>query len=81
MPYILYTGIGANKSEIHTIEEFLNIMKSEDALKHYYEMSSYGVNMEYKNYVLPNDFLNFTLDEWLDYSGAQYIEGDLNWDW
>ena len=79
MPYIRYTGIGANESEIHTIEEFLNIMKSEDALKHYYEMSSYGVDMEYKNYTLPNDFLIFTLDEWLDYSGAEYNEGE--WDW
>lgn len=81
MPYIRYSGIGANKSEIHTIEEFLNIMKSEDALKHYYEMSSYGADMEYKNYTLPNDFLIFTLDEWLDYSGAEYNEGDLKWDW
>ena len=36
---------------------------------------------ENKNYVLPYDFLRFTLDEWLDYSGAEYIEGDINWDW
>ena len=56
-------------------------MNSEDALKHYYEMLSYGADMEYKNYILPNDFLIFTLDEWLDYSGAEYNEGDLKWDW
>ena len=81
MPYIMYSGIGAKESEIHTVDEFLNIMKSEDSLKHYYEMSYYGFDMEYKNYVLPYDFLRFTLDEWLDYSGAEYIEGDMNWDW
>ena len=27
MPYIFYSGIGAKESEIHSIEEFLNIMK------------------------------------------------------
>ena len=81
MPYIMYSGIGSNESEIHTVNEFLNIMKSEDALNHYYEMSSYGVDMEYKNYTLPYDFLKFTLNEWLDYSGAEYNEGDMDWDW
>lgn len=81
MPYIRYSGIGAKESEIHTIYEFLDIMKSEDSLKHYYEMSHYGFDMEYKNYNLPYDFLRFTLDEWLDYSGAEYIERDINWDW
>jgi len=76
MPYIRYSGIGSNDSEIHSVEEFLNIMKSEDSLKHYYEMSSYGIDMEYKTYILPYDFIKFTLDEWLDYSGAVYYESD-----
>ena len=47
MPYIMYSGIGSNESEIHTVNEFLNIMKSEDALNHYYEMSSYGGDMDW----------------------------------
>jgi hypothetical protein len=76
MPYIRYSGIGSNDSEIHSVEEFLNIMKSEDSLKHYYEMSSYGIDMEYKKYILPYEFIKFTLDEWLDYSGAVYYESD-----
>jgi len=76
MPYIRYSGIGSNDSEIHSVEEFLNIMKSEDSLKHYYEMSSYGIDMEYKTYILPYDFIKFTLDEWLDYSGAVYYHSD-----
>ena len=71
MPYILYNGIGAKESEIHSIEEFLNIM--EYASLHYYEMNSLGFDMEYKNYLLPNDFMKFTLEEWIDYSGATYI--------
>lgn len=72
MPYILYNGIGAKESEIHSIDEFLNITKN--ASLHYYEMTSLGFDMEYKNYLLPNDFINFTFDEWIDYSGATYYD-------
>ena len=71
MPYILYNGIGAKESEIHSIEEFLNIMKN--APLHYYEMTSLGFNMEYKNYSLPDDFIKFTLEEWIEYTGATHI--------
>jgi hypothetical protein len=70
MPHIFYSGIGANDSGIHSIEEFLNITKN--ASSHYYEMNSLGFDMEYKNYLLPDDFTNFTLDEWIEYSGATY---------
>ena len=68
MSYIVYSGIGAKESEIHSIEEFLNITKN--ASTHYYEMTSLGFDMEYKNYLLPDDFTKFTLEEWIDYSGA-----------
>lgn len=74
MPYIVYSGIGANETEIHSIEEFLNIMSY--ASDHYYEMTSYGVDMEYKNFVLPDDFTKFALADWLDYSGALYYDSE-----
>jgi hypothetical protein len=74
MPYIFYSGIGAKESEIHSIEEFLNIMKY--ASFHYYEMTSLGLEMEYKNYLLPDDFINFTLEEWIEYSGATYYDSE-----
>ena len=74
MPYIVYSGIGANESEIHSIEEFLNITKN--ASFHYYEMTSLGLDMEYKNYLLPDDFIKFTLEEWIDYSGAKYYDSE-----
>ena len=70
MPHIVYTGIGAKESEIHSVEEFLNIMKN--APLHYYEMTSLGFDMEYKNYLLPLGFMQFTLEEWIEYSGATY---------
>jgi hypothetical protein len=72
MPYIHYSGIGAKETEIHSIEEFLNIMKN--ASIHYYEMNSLGFDMGYKNYLLPDDFIKFTLEEWIDYSGAKYYD-------
>ena len=71
MPYILYSGIGAKETEIHSIEDFLNIMKH--ALPHYYEMTQLGFDMEYKNYLLPDDFIKFTLEEWIEYTGATHI--------
>ena len=74
MPYILYNGIGAKESEIHSIEEFLNIMKN--ASVHYYEMTSLGFDMEYKKYLLPDDFIKFTLEDWIDYSGAKYYDSE-----
>ena len=74
MPYIVYNGIGSNTSEIHSVEEFLNIMKHAET--HYYEMSFYGFDMEYKNYALPSDFNKFTLEEWLDYSGAMFYDSE-----
>jgi hypothetical protein len=76
MPYIVYSGIGAKETEIHLIEEFLNIMKDPNSHSHYYEMTAYGVDMEYKNYVLPDDFIKFTLEDWLDYSGAVYYDSE-----
>ncbi len=74
MPYIHYSGIGCNDSQKHTIDEFLNIMTH--APGHYYEMRLLGFDMEYKNYDLPADFDKFTLEEWLDYTGAVYYEGE-----
>jgi hypothetical protein len=76
MPYIHYSGIGAKETEIHSIEEFLNIMNHPDNHTHYYEMSSFGIDMEYNKYVLPDDFKKFTLEEWIDYSGATYYDSE-----
>lgn len=74
MPYIFYSGIGANESQIHSIEEFLNITKN--APSHYYEMTSLGFHMEYKNYLLPDDFIKFKLEDWIEYSGAKYYDSE-----
>jgi hypothetical protein len=72
MTYIFYNGLGSKDTGIHSVEEFLNIMKN--ASSHYDEMTSLGFDMEYKNYLLPDDFIQFTLEEWLDYTGATYCD-------
>ena len=43
---------------------------------HYYEMTSLGLEMEYKNYLLPDDYIKFTLEEWIEYSGATYYDSE-----
>ena len=75
MPHILYTGVGAKDDGIHSIEEFLTVMKL--APFYYHEMSSRGYDMEYKHYLLPEDFPKFTLEVWLDYTGAEYQEDNI----
>lgn len=59
-------------SQIHTVDKFLNIMKN--APSHYNEMTFLDFYMEYKDYRLPEDFINFILDDWLDYTGVVYYE-------
>ena len=76
MPYIYYTGIGCKESELHTIEEFLEIIKH--ARQHYFEMTALGFDMEWKNFLLPEEFDKFTLKDWLDYTGAVYYDQDYD---
>jgi hypothetical protein len=77
---IIYTGIGCNETEIHTEREFIDIMNrlftyktwnnSELVRERHYQLN-------YKNWNLPNDFILFTLHDWLDYSGAEiYYESE-----
>ena len=72
---ILYAGIGATK-DLHTKEEFLEIMKKEFTERDWneaYKISPKRVKFQlsYKNWNLPEDFVKFTLEDWLGYSGAE----------
>lgn len=74
---VLYDGLGAEKGE-HTVEEFLAIMKHEFTDKNWNPVLSrhplFHYQLQFKHWVLPKDFLVFTLDDWLEYSGAELIE-------
>lgn len=81
MSIVSYTGIGAKESGNHSIEEFLQIMNREFTHKKWNEDKIYIMlgrenhyQLEFKDWYLPDDFVFFTLDDWLEYSGAELVE-------
>ena len=71
---INYTGIGCKKGYHHTTEEFLKIMNKEFTLKDWNNSISWPEQLKFKNWVLPDDFIFFTLYDWIEYSGATINE-------
>ena len=67
---IQYTGIGANPSGIHTTEQFLAIMHQEFTFKDWSNTCFWYPQLNFKDWILPNDFIFFNLDDWIEYSGA-----------
>ncbi len=75
METVYYSGIGCNPTHNHTKEEFINIMKCEFQNKSWVnEIEMYGKNnmpeLNYKDWILPDDFCFFTFEDWLDFSGG-----------
>ena len=73
---IYYNGIGCNKSEQHTENEFLNIMNNKFTYKKWrYELinipKEIHYQLQFKDWILPDDFAFFTLTDWIEYSGAE----------
>ena len=76
---IFYTGIGCNKTGEHTENEFLNIMYREFAHKNWsHEFflipREHHYQLKFKDWFLPDDFIFFTLSDWIEYSGAEIYE-------
>jgi hypothetical protein len=63
-----YTGIGAKKNGIHTEQEFLDIMNKEFTHKDW--NTSWPAQLQFKDWVLPDEFIFFTLKNWIEYAGA-----------
>ena len=40
------------------------------------DLTRVNVKAEYKKYLLPDDFIKFTLEEWIDYTGAEYYDSE-----
>jgi hypothetical protein len=72
---IFYTGIGCNTTGVHTEPEFLNIMNSLFTNRKWGGESKiiFDYQLEFKDFNLPDDFMFFTLSDWVEYSGAEYI--------
>jgi len=72
---VFYTGIGCKTNGIHTETEFLNIMNSLFKNRKWGGESKtiFDDQLQFKNFNLPDDFMFFTLSNWVEYSGAEYI--------
>ena len=72
---VFYTGIGCKTNGIHTETEFLNIMNTSFTnIKWEGEYKiMFDYQLEFKDFNLPDDFKSFTLSDWVEYSGAEYI--------
>jgi hypothetical protein len=68
---IFYTGIGCNDTFIHSEIDFLSIMNAEFTQQPKL-LQAYQV--KFKDWVLPDDFVFFTLLDWIEYSGADFIQ-------
>jgi hypothetical protein len=81
---INYDGIGADPSGVHSEERFLEIMKATTTDKKWQRRPEDGIvnwiyeneiQLKFKDWVLPDDFCYFTLDDWIEYSGAVKADG------
>ena len=75
---IFYTGIGCNKTGEHSETEFLNIMDREFTHKNWkYELEliprEHHYQLQFNDWILPDDFIFFTLKDWIEYSGAEIV--------
>ena len=73
---IFYTGIGSNTTGEHSLDEFLNIMNKEFSYKNWgleFKISPRELHYQckFKDWILPDDFIFFTLTDWIEYSGAE----------
>ena len=76
--YILYDGDGSRSDNIHTKKEFIKIMeRTYIDCKWDFDMPDTGVRViytvVYKNWSLPSDFVFFSLDDWMEYTGALLV--------
>jgi len=84
---ILYDGIGADPSRVHTEERFLEIMKRDIENKKWQKLSDENFAMwffenefqlKFKDWVLPDDFCFFTLEDWIEYAGGVRVLEPVN---
>ena len=80
MVRVLYDGVGASNSRVHTVQDFLEIMNREFTNKNWMIDPIFIISggnhyqLQYKDWNLPVDFKLFKLSDWIDYSGAELID-------
>lgn len=74
---IYYTGIGSTPEKtIFAEDEFVRIMNENFTHRDWKNVPWIlkSIQLDYKDdWVLPDDFIFFTLQDWIEYSGAQFL--------
>jgi hypothetical protein len=77
---IIYTGVGADPSGLHTPERFLEIMNRPKKWQKRPETNFANwiyeneIQLKFKDWVLPDDFCFFSLEDWVEYAGAVIVQ-------
>lgn len=81
MTKIAYDGIGSDGRDFYSEEDFLALMHREFTNKDWTQDIIYKnvgrenhYQLQFKDWYLPDDFMFFTLKDWLEYSGAEVIK-------
>ena len=76
---IIYDGVGADPSGVHTPERFLEIMNRPKKWQKRPETNFANwiyeneIQLKFKDWVLPDDFCFFRLLDWVEYAGSVIV--------
>ena len=75
---VYYSGIGSKESHVHSVLEFLKIMREEfqdrSWAKDLEEFDKKDIDeLNYKDWILPDEFCFFSLEDWVDFAGATLV--------
>lgn len=73
---IQYDGIGCDGTKtVFTEDEFIKIMNDNITHKDWKTVPDFvkNIQLNFKDWVLPDDFIFFTTEDWIEYSGAKKI--------
>ena len=80
MTKIVYSGIGWDGRDVYNEEDFLALMHREFTNRDWSQDIIYKnvgrenyYQLQFKDFYLPDDFMFFSLRDWIEYSGAEVI--------
>ena len=80
MTKIVYSGIGWDGRDVYNEKDFLALMHREFTNRDWSQDIIYKnvgrenyYQLQFKDFYLPDDFMFFSLKDWLEYSGAEVI--------
>ena len=68
---IFYTGIGSNENGEHSPDDFFIIMTREFTNRDWTGVPNDDYRLDFGAWQLPIDFIHFSLNDWIEYSGAE----------